>query len=122
MPIHLEISRLNRLLVIVARGQITPDEVRDLIRQMVENEVRHFSKIIDVSGSSIEMGREQVDAMAMMLRAEKGAATRGPIAFVIHPERRGFADLFADATKEDRPVRLFRSLHDARKWLQELPR
>ena len=122
MPIHLEISRLNRLLVIVARGQVTPDEVRDLVKQMVENEVRHFSKIIDVSGSSIEMDREQVDAMAMMLRAEKGAATRGPIAFVIHPERQGFAHLFADATREDRPVRLFRSLHDARRWLQELPR
>ena len=122
MPIHLEISRLNRLLVIVARGQVTPDEVRDLVRQMVENEVRHFSKIIDVSGSSIEMDREQVEAMATTLRAEKGAATRGPIAFVIHPERQGFADLFADATRSDRPVRLFRSLHDARRWLMELSR
>ena len=122
MPIHLEISRLNRLLVIVARGQVTPDEVRDLVRQMVDNDVRHFSKIIDVSGSSIDMGREQVEAMAVALRAEKGAAARGPIAFVIHPEREGFAGLFADATRSDRPVRLFRSLHDARRWLLEQPR
>lgn len=88
MPIHLEISRLNRLLVIVARGQVTPDDVRDLVRQMVDNDVRHFSKIIDVSSSSIDMSREQVEAMAVMLRAEKGAATRGPIAFVIHPSAR----------------------------------
>ena len=122
MPIHLEISRLHRLLVIVARGQVTSDEVRDLVRQMVDNDVRHFGKIIDVSGSNIEMSREQVEAMAVMLRAEKGAATRGPIAFVIHPERQGFADLFADATRTDRPVRLFRSLHDARRWLLKLPR
>ncbi len=121
MPIYLEISRLNRLLVIVARGQVTPDDVRDLVQQMVDNDVRHFSKIIDVSGSSIDMGREQVEAMAMALRAEKGAAARGPIAFVIHPDREGFADLFADVTKADRPVRLFRSLHDARRWLRELP-
>ena len=122
MPIHLEISRLHRLLVIVARGQVTPDDVRDLVRQMVDNDVRHFSKIIDVSSSNIEMSRKQVEAMAVMLRAEKGAATRGPIAFVVHSERQGFADLFADATKPDRPVRLFRSLHDARRWLLELPR
>ena len=87
MPIHLEISRLHRLLVIGARGPVTPDDVRDLIRQMVDTDVRHFSKIIDVSSSSIDMSREQVDAMAVMLRAEKGAATRGPIAFVVHPER-----------------------------------
>lgn len=122
MPIHLEISRLNRLLVIVARGQVTPDDVRDLVRQMADNDVRHFSKIIDVSGSSIEMDRAQIDAMAATLRAEKGAARRGPIAFVIHPERQGFADFFADATRTDRPVRLFRSLHDARRWLLELSR
>ena len=122
MPIHQDISRLHRLLVIVARGQVTPDEVRDLVSQMVDNEVRHFSKIIDVTGSSIDMDRGQVEAMAATLRAEKGAAGRGPIAFVIHPEREGFADLFADATSTDRPVKLFRSLHDARRWLQEVQR
>ena len=32
------------------------------------------SKIIDVSSSSIDMSREQVEAMAVMLRAKKGAA------------------------------------------------
>jgi hypothetical protein len=40
MPIHLEISRLNRLLVIVARGQVSQDDVRDLVAKMVEAEVR----------------------------------------------------------------------------------
>lgn len=31
----------------------------------------------------------------------------------------GFADSFAQATAGDRPVQLFRSLHDARKWMKE---
>src|SRR4051794_12848253 len=101
MPIHLEISRLNRLLVIVARGQVSQDDVHDLVGKMVEAKVRHFSKIIDVSSSSIDMSHEQVDRMAVMLRGEPGAAARGPIAFVINPEREGFADLFAAATQGD---------------------
>lgn len=122
MPIHLEISRLNRLLVIVARGQVSQDDVRDLVAKMVEAEVRHFSKIIDVSGSTIDMSREEVERMAVSLRGEPGAAQRGAIAFVINPEREGFADLFAEATQGDRPVRLFRSLHDARKWLETVQR
>lgn len=122
MPIHLEISRLNRLLVIVARGQVSQDDVRDLVAKMVEAEVRHFSKIIDVSGSTIDMSREQVERMAVSLRGEPGAAQRGAIAFVVNPEREGFADLFAEATQGDRPVRLFRSLHDARKWLETVHR
>jgi hypothetical protein len=120
MPIHLEVSRLHRLLVIVARGKVTPDEVRDLVRKMVEAEVRHFAKIIDVSGSSIDMGRAEVERMAVSLRGEPGAATRGPIAFVIDPAREGFAELFTEATQIDRPVKMFRSLHDAREWLRTL--
>ena len=122
MPIHLDISRLNRLLVIVARGKVSQDDVRDLVAKMVEANVRHFSKIIDVSSSSIDMNREDVERMAVTLRAEPGAAARGPIAFVVNPEAEGFADLFAAATQGDRPVRLFRSLHDARKWLEGFPR
>ena len=102
MPIQLEISRLHRLLVIVGRGQVTPDDVRDLIRKMVEANVRHFSKIIDVSGSTVDMSREEVERIAVMLRGEPGAASRGPIAFVINPERQGFADLFAEATRTGR--------------------
>ena len=120
MPIHLEISRFNRLLVIVARGKVTADEVRDLVRKMVENDVRHFAKIIDVSGSSIDMDRAEVERMAVSLRGEPGAARRGAIAFVVNPEREGFAELFSEATQVDRPVRLFRSLHDAREWLRTL--
>jgi hypothetical protein len=119
MPIHLEISRLNRLLVVVARGQVSQDDIRDLVRQMVEANVRQFSKIIDVSGSTSDMSREDVERFALMLRGEPGAEARGPIAFVVNPDREGFADLFAAATQGDRPVRLFRSLHDARRWLEE---
>ena len=121
MPIHLDISRLNRLLVIVARGKVSQDDVRDLVAKMVEANVRHFSKIIDVSSSSIAMNREDVERMAVTLRGEPGAAARGPIAFVVNPEGEGFADLFAAATQGDRPVRLFRSLHDARKLLEGFP-
>jgi len=55
-----------------------------------------------------------------MLRGDSGAG-RGPVAFVINPNRVEFAHAFADATKGDRPVKLFRSLRDARKWLLEQP-
>ena len=106
----------------MARGQVGQDDVRDLVTKMVEAKVRHFGKIIDVSGSTIDMSREQVERMAVMLRGEPGAASRGAIAFVVNPEREGFAELFAAVTEGDRPVRLFRSLHDARRWLETVQR
>jgi hypothetical protein len=36
---------------------------------------------------------------------------------VINPNRKGFADAFAEVTKGERPIMLFTSLHEARKWL-----
>ena len=36
------------------------------------------------------------------------------MAFVINPDRIGFADVFADVTQGERPIQLFRSLHEAR--------
>jgi hypothetical protein len=40
------------------------------------------------------------------------------VAFVINPERIGFANVFADLTHGERPVQLFKSLHEARAWLE----
>ena len=72
-----------------------------------------FGKIIDVSGSTSELTVEQVERIAKMLRGNADEK-RGLVAFV---DRVGFAHAFADATKTARPLKLFRSLHDARVWL-----
>ena len=52
--------------------------------------------------------------MAEMLRQAPGHDSRGPVAYVVNPERIGFAHSFAEASKADRPVKLFTSLRQAR--------
>lgn len=39
------------------------------------------------------------------------------MAFVVDPSRPDFAETFAEVTKGERPIQLFRSLHAARRWL-----
>ena len=119
MPIHMDISPIHRLVIIVARGQVTPDEINRAVQELVEAGVPHFGKIIDVSVATSDLTKEQVERMAALLRGRPDEASRGPVAFVINPNRVGFANAFADVTKGDRPVRLFRSLHDARRWLDQ---
>jgi hypothetical protein len=41
------------------------------------------------------------------------------VAFVINPERVGFAHAFAKVARDDRPVTLFRRLRDARDWIMQ---
>ena len=117
MPIHMDISAINRLVVIVARGHVTADEIRENTQKLVAANVPGYAKIIDVSGSSSDLTREQVEKIAALLRGDPADVKRGPVAFVINPNRKGFADAFAEVTKGERPIQLFRSLHDARRWL-----
>jgi hypothetical protein len=117
MPLHMDISPLHRLVVIVARGHITAEEIAATKRQIVEGNVREYAKIIDVSQGRSELTREQVQQVADLLRGAPGDPSRGPVAFVIDPERIDFPHIFADVTQDERPIQLFRSLHEARAWL-----
>jgi hypothetical protein len=117
MPMHLDISPLHRVVVIVARGHIAAEEIVAITRQLVEAKVPAYAKIIDVSQGTSELTHEQVQKVADLLRGAPNDTSRGPVAFVIDPDRVGFANVFADVTQGERPIQLFRSLHEARAWI-----
>lgn len=117
MPLHVDISRLDRLVVIVARGQITGEEMGAVKRQIAEADLQPFAKLIDVSQGKSDLTREQVQKFADLMRGPPDGVTRGPVAFIIDPLRVGFPNMLADLTKGERPIQLFRSLHEARAWL-----
>ena len=118
MPVHMDISPLHRLVVIVARGHITAEEMAAIKQQLAEATVPASAKIIDVSQARSELTREQVQKIADLTRGAPGEGSRGPVAFVINPERIGFANVFADLTHGERLIQLFKSLHEARAWLE----
>ncbi|OFX06432.1 MAG: hypothetical protein A3D94_22935 [Alphaproteobacteria bacterium RIFCSPHIGHO2_12_FULL_66_14] len=120
MPIHLDISPLHRVVVIVASGHVTPEEISRTTQDLVKANVPSYGKIIDVAMSTSDLSEAQVEGIAAMLRGDPGSG-RGPVAFVINPDRVGFAHAFADVTKGERPVQLFRSLREAREWLAQQP-
>ena len=106
MPIYLEISRLHRCVTIVARGEVSTEEIAGAWRQIGEEGVAHFGKLIDMAASTSGISREQVEQMAQSRRGHSPEAERGPVAFLIDPRRPGFAALFADAhdTRRVQPV------------------
>jgi len=94
MPIYLDVSPLERLVVIVARGPVTGEEIDETTRKLLGHSVPEYAKIIDVTGAASDMTAEQVTGMAAMLRSGRDDAARGPVAFVVNPARTGFADSF----------------------------
>ena len=121
MPVYMEISRLHRTVTIVARGTISPDEVRGIAQQLAEANVRSFAKIVEVAGATTEWTPEQVARVAQLLRGAS-SEKRGPVAFIIDPDRTAFPKAFAELTRGEGPIDMFKSLGDARDWVRRIER
>jgi len=119
MTIHMDILPIDRLVLIIARGHVTAEEIAENTKKLVAANVPGYAKIIDVTGSYSDLTREQVERVAALLRGDPTDTKRGAVAFVVDPARRGFAEAFAEVTYGERPIKLFRSLHVARRWLAE---
>jgi len=122
VPIYIEISRLHRIVTIVARGKIAPDEVRGMALQLADAHIHSFAKVVDVTNASGtgDLTPEQIAGIAFLLRGD-GSEKRGPLAFIVDPDNDdGFSRTYAKVTEKDGPVSLFRSLHEARAWLDRI--
>ncbi|MDP1909572.1 MAG: hypothetical protein Q8K85_14835, partial [Hyphomicrobium sp.] len=104
--------------VVVARGAITPDDVMKTVREFVDEGAVHYRKIIDVSMARSDIDLEQLKALAAIARSNP-RAPRGPLAFVVDRMGNQMAHAFAEMTEGERPVKVFTSLSEARRWLDE---
>lgn len=119
MPIYLEVSRLHRTALITGRGYITPDEIVGLLKQLLDERIPAFAKLVDISGTTSDLSQDQMERIAELLRGDP-RIPHGPVAFLVNPAREGFAHAYARATEGKRAVRLFTSLVAAREWLTQM--
>ncbi len=117
MPIYVDVSALDRAIHIVARGRATVDEISECVGKLKDPKIRGYAKLVDVTGVTSMMTAAEVWELAASLRGPADASPRGPLAFLVDPDRPGFAEVFSDASRGDRPIALFKSLRDAREWL-----
>lgn len=122
MPVHIDFFHPNRLAIIVVRGEVTPADVGEAVRQMLESGALHYRKIIDVSSPSQPLTDEGLEKIATMMRSQPDSASRGPLAIIVNPGQQAQnAEKFAKMTEGERPVKVFHSLHEARRWLEQQP-
>jgi len=64
MPIPLQISPLRRQVIIVARGHVTEDEIRQTTQDLIKANVPGFAKIIDVADATPELTGSRLSTSA----------------------------------------------------------
>ena len=121
MPIHVRISHHDRLVIAVGHGTITAEEFQNAVREFVEQGALHYRKIIDVAAANTDADMQRLRALMTFMRSVPKAEERGPLAFVVDGKRGDMVrDLVSVTTDSERPIRVFSSLHEARKWLDEI--
>jgi hypothetical protein len=121
MPIHVRISHHDRLVVAVAHGTISAEEFLDAVRESVDQGALHYRKIIDVAAANTAADMAVLKQLVVMARNSPQGAQRGPLAFVVDGKRGDTVrELAAFIEEGERPMRVFTSLHEARKWLDEV--
>jgi len=122
MPIHLEIFHPDRIVVGVARGEITLADFGGFVRELAQAGVLHYRKIFDVTAAkSTTVGKDELLAADAQLRVLSRKGPRGPLAVVADRDRGELAQTFKALAADDRPVEVFPSLHEARRWLAKFP-
>jgi hypothetical protein len=122
MPIQLEIFHPDRILVGIGRGQISLEEYGAFVAEVIKAGVMHYRKIIDAtSAESTTIDKDVLLTFDERMRELSKGRPRGPLALVVDPNRGELARTFKSLSSPDRPVEVFRSIHDARRWLKSLP-
>jgi hypothetical protein len=122
MPIQLEIFPPDRILVCVARGDITLKDFGEFVAEVVKANVVHYRKIIDATGAeSATIDKDVLLAFDEQFRNFSKGRKRGPLALVVDRKRGDLARTFKALSSPDRPVEVFGSIYDARRWLQSQP-
>jgi hypothetical protein len=79
-----------------------------------------YRKIFDTTGATLKLDEDDLMALGARIRAYIPLGPIGPLAIVATTERSyGQARMFMALAEADRPIKIFRELHAARRWLDE---
>ena len=120
MPLSWTISHPQRLVIAVARGDVAPHEFGAYIEAM--QPVGPYRRLFVVSGMSTVFDTALMRSVGNAARDQSRKEKLGPIAIVADNEAAyASAMVYVDAAQGiDRPIRIFREQHDARRWLDSL--
>lgn len=123
MPLHWTIDSRERLVMAVADGEVARAEVQAYLDALVGANALTYRKLFDASRGDTTMGPEEMMALGVMFRSFHARGEVGPLAIVV-PD--GKVELISRVlgilAAADRPMRVFREVEPAKRWIESLPR
>ncbi len=122
MPVHWTVSHPARLVVAVAKDDVTPADIERYFAGVTADGAMAYAKIFEITHTPLALNDENLKALGerVIFYAQHGQI--GPVAIVAaSDESFAQAKVFAAAAQVKRPLAIFRELHAARDWLDAQP-
>lgn len=121
MSLNWTINSETRLITVVADGDVSRHDVETLLDEMASSGAMTYRKLFDGSLGDTKMGPEDLLLLGVRFRAFHAEGPMGPLAVVVPDEKFELvARVLGMLAAADRPMRVFRTLGPARRWLMSL--
>ena len=121
MPVQWTVSHPTRLIVAVARGDLGLADIEEYLDDVVASKILAYRKIFDMTHATPTLDDDALMALGARIRAYRALGEMGPLAIVATTqESYEQAHIFAALAEAERPLQIFRDLHEARRWLDDL--
>ncbi len=119
MPLKWTISHTDKTVEAVASGHVSLQDIERYLDDVMVSDALPYRKLFDASQASSALADEEMMMLGARLSAYAGLGPLGPIAFVAPPAAalQPKIQLFATLAPADRPLRIFKAVEAARKWL-----
>ncbi|MDP1964236.1 MAG: hypothetical protein Q8K93_18790 [Reyranella sp.] len=122
MPVHWTVSHPNRLVVAVAKDDVTPADIERYFAGITADGAMSYAKIFEITHTPTALNDENLKALGERVIYYAKHGQIGPVAIVAaSDESYAQAKIFAAAAQVRRPLAIFRELHAARQWLDAQP-
>lgn len=118
MPLNWTISHADRKVEAVASGHVGLQDIERYLDDVMVSDALPYRKLFDASQIASGLGDNDMMMLGARLSAYTGLGPIGPLAIVAPATaQRQQARLFATLAPADRPLKIFKTVEAARKWL-----
>ena len=118
MPVEFQIDHDKRFVTVRAHGVVVLQEILDYFDALVVQDAMAYPKLFDAREAEPRLSDDEVMVLGARVSAYAAHDPRGPIAAVTGAQANEVLQRFMNLGGAQRPMRLFRTVEDARAWLE----
>jgi len=119
MPIQWTISHPDRMVTVQIEGEVTLPEGEAYLDALVVADAMPYAKLLDCTSMITHVSDDEMMRLGARMRAYASILKGGPLVFVVtQPEIEDYVRRYINLSGADRPVKIVKTVDQARDWLK----